>query len=708
MNSMTTKWIKRDYLMVIVFLQIVVYLTVFFDIPIARQVLGFFYFTFVPGFVILKLLKLDEFGWVETVLFSLGFSIAFLMLAGLLLNELFLLFGFSQPLSLVPLMVVLNSLILIGGVLAYLRREDVKIWKSQPTEKSRFPLLFLCLPILSIVGAMYVNVYGNNLILLFTILSISALVIGGVLSKKLLPSNLYPFALLMIAIAILFHATLISSYIVSFGSDVPWEYFVFKSTQNNAYWSSTNPFSGDIGLGRYYSMLSITILPTIYSNLLNMDQMMFKIIFPLIFSFVPLGLYQLWKEHIGKKYAFISAFLFMAGSTFYSEIVSLNRQMIAELFLVLLLLVILNKKMKPVNKIMCFMIFSFALVTSHYSVAEIFLFFISFTAVSLIVLKRPSKNITVPMVVFFFVAMFTWYIYTSGSATFDSFLRFGDFVYRQLGDFFNPTSRGQTVLTGLGMTESPSILNTISRMFAYLTQAFIVFGFVGLITKRSKIHIEKEYFILSLTAMVVLAMLLLVPGLADTLEMSRFFHILLFFLAPFFVIGADFLVKLFSKREGRFVISVLLLIVLVPYFLFQTNFVYEVTGSDSWSVPLSGYRMSALRLYRSCGYIDEQSAYGAQWLSKYVDVKNSALFADESALANVLTIYGISYGGSSLLSNTTIVADNGVVYLSTLNVVEGVIPFGRLSWNSTELSSIFDDLNIICANGGSEIYKHPT
>jgi uncharacterized membrane protein len=705
---MLAKWKSINFLAAILFLQFTVFVTVFFDIPVARQVICFVYFTFISGFVFLKILKLDKLDGVEIVLFSVGLSVAFLMLAGLLTNEFGLLLGVSQPLSLVPLMTVLNSLMLMGVVLVYLRSEDVKIWKSEPIEKSPFVLLFLCLPILSIVGAMYVNVYRNNLLLLFMIIAISLLFIVGVLSKKLLPSKLYPFAVLMIAIAILYHSSLISNYIVPFGSDVPVEYFLFKTTENNAHWSSTLPSLWGLGYGRYNVMLSITILPTVYANILNIDSTwVFKMLYPLIFSLVPLGLYQIWQTYVGKKYAFISAFLFMAQATFYTEMLGLNRQMIAELFFVLLLLVIINKKVKPVNKMMCFMIFSFALVTSHYALAEIFLFFISFTLVSLIILKRPSKNITIPMVVFFFVVMFTWYIYTSGSATFNSFVEFGDSVYRQLGDFFNPASRGQTVMTGLGLIESPSIWNTISRMFAYLTQTFIVFGFVGLVTKRTTIRIEKEHFILSLTAMAFLATLVLVPGLANTLNMTRFYHILLFFLAPFCVVGVVFIVKLLSKRERELAVSVLLLIVLVPYFLFQTNFVYEVTGSDSWSIPLSGYRMNALRLYDDYGYTDAYSVYGAQWLSKNVAVKNSELYADESARASVLIIYGMIYGGYvNGLSNITIVADNGVVYLSTLNVVDGVIPSGRFSWNSSELSSIFDELNIIYANGGSEIYKH--
>jgi uncharacterized membrane protein len=311
------------------------------------------------------------------------------------------------------------------------------------------------------------------------------------------------------------------------------------------------------------------------------------------------------------------------------------------------------------------------------------------------------------MVVFFFVVMFTWYIYTSGSANFNSFVEFGNHIYGQLGDFFNPASRGQTVLTGLGVSESPSIWNTISRIFAYLTQALIVFGFVALITKRGKILIKNEYFILGLAAMTFLGMLILVPGLANAFKMTRFYHVLLFFLAPFCVIGAEFVVRLLSKREKEFAVCALMLVVLVPYFLFQTELVFEVAGVESGSLPLSKYRINALELYGHFGYTDAYSVFGAQWLSRNVDVEKSGLYADASTIYSVLTIYGMIYEGNvNALSNTTLVAANGAVYLSTLNIVDGVIPFGQLSWNTSKLSSIFDDLNMVYTNGGSDIYEN--
>jgi len=708
MNSMLGKWKSRDFLVIILFLQLIVYAMVFFDVPVATQVVGFIYLTFVPGFVITKLLKLDELDRLETVLFSVGLSVAFLMLAGLFVNEFGLLFGVSKQLSLMPLLIILNSFILIGGVLVYLRSENVKLFGAETLRLSPVALLFIVLPILSVVGTLWVNAFENNLVLLVMLMAISLLFVVGLISKKFLPPKLYPLAVLMIGISLLCHSLLVSNYLVTFGSDNPVEYFVFKVTENNAYWSSVFMYPRDVGYGRINSMLSVTILPTFYSSLLNMDATwVLKILYPLIFSFVPLALYQLWQKNVGAKRAFIATFLFMTQSTFYTEMLGLNRQIVAELFFVLLLLVVLSKKMKPFNKMICFTIFGVGLVTSHYALAEIFLIFISFVWISLVAMKRPSRNITVTIVVFFLVAMFSWYLYTSNAAVFDSLVSFGNYVRDQLDQFFDPASRGQTVLRGLGLESPPTIWNTFSRAFAYLTQFLIVVGFIGLIIKRINIHVEKESFMFTVMAMIFLGALIAVPGLASTMNMTRFYHILLFFLAPLCVLGAEFLVKLMSKRRTELGASVLLLIVLVPYFLFQTGFVYEVTRSQSWSLPLSKYRMDAVFLRLYMGYFDESDVFSASWVAKNVDVENSQIYADGASRNDVLTIYGMIYRGYVLgLSNVTIVANNGVVYLSTLNVVDGLIVSGGRLWNSSELSFIFDNLNTVYTNGGSEVYKN--
>ena len=49
------------------------------NIPFLRDVLGFIYLTFIPGVIILRILKLHEIGSIESFLYSVGLSLATIM-----------------------------------------------------------------------------------------------------------------------------------------------------------------------------------------------------------------------------------------------------------------------------------------------------------------------------------------------------------------------------------------------------------------------------------------------------------------------------------------------------------------------------------------------------------------------------------------------------------------------------------------------------
>jgi len=693
---------KTNFLIFTLFLQIIVFVTVILDIPIARQVIGFVYFTFVPGLIITKLLRLNELDRLETVLFSVGFGVVFLIFSGFFISEALFLLGFSRPLSLIPLMIILSSFVIFGAVLVHLRRVDINLFGEGTLFRSFHAVPFACLPILAVVGVMCVNIYQNNLILLFVIILISVLFSIAVIRKELSPSSVYPFAVIMIALCLLYHSSLISNNLVSFNSDVPAEYFVFKITQNAAHWSSTPSIIQDVGYGRLNAMLSITILPTIYSTLLNLDPTwVFKVLFPTIFSLVPLCLYRLWEPNIGKKGAFIAAFLFMANMTFFTEMVGLNRQMVAELFFVLLLLVIFSKKLKTLGRTTCFIVFNAGLVVSHYGLAEIFLLFILVFVIYSILMRRPNRSLTVSMAVLFFTIMFSWYLYTSNASVFSSFVSYGNYVYGQLNQFLTPGSRGQEVLTGLGLTTPPTIWNSFGRAFAYLTEILVVLGFIGLITKRTGAHFEKEQYVLSTTVVILLVLLVLVPGLANTLGITRFYHVLLFFLAALCVLGAEFLTSLVFKQQHlqKIVASIFLLGVLVPYFLFQSGLVYEVTGSQSYSLPLSMHRMSQSFLRSQLGCFDESEVLGASWLSKSIDTQSSKLYSDASSAYDVLIDYGM-IRFAEIISNVTVFSENSIVYLNRANLVEK-------TGMPTSVLPILDFTDKVYSNGGCEIYNNP-
>lgn len=685
-------------------IQIIVYIVLAINVPIVRQVIGFLYLTFVPGMVILKLLKLQSLDWTETILLSVGLSLAFSMITGLFINELSPLIGLSAPLSEVPLIVVISGITLLLSFFSFLSSKSYRFPETGSLKLNSFALLLICLPLLSVLGAIAVNAFGNNLILLLMMITISVLIVLITLSEKLIPPKFYPLALLMISIALLFHTSLISNYIT--GNDIHLEYYVFKLTRDNSRWNSTFSVPQYSVYGEYNAMLSITVLPTIYSVIMNMDETwILKIVYPLIFSFVSLGLYKLFQMHVRKKVAFFSTFFFMSFNVFYTEILGLTRQMVAELFFVLLFFVLLNKKMKHIHKTTFFVIFSVALAFSHYATSYIFIFLIFLTLLSSVFLKNRTRNIKASTVALFLVITFSWYIYISASGPFNAIVRMGDNILRSLAtDFFSPASRGQLVLRGIGMESPQSFLHLISRIFAYATQFFIVVGFYALLTKRKE-SADHEYLAILSLSMALLIMSIVLPNFAISLQMTRLYHILLVFLAPLCVLGGEFFFKSILKSKTEFSVLPLILIILIPFFLFQTNFIFEVTGDDSWSIAFSKYRMDSLKLYY-LGFVDGREVYGVKWLSKNMDLENVTIYNDITARA--LASYGmVPWSKMDELTNTTTVIDNGIIYLGRVNIIDGFILGSRATvWNITDFSYILENMNKVYSNGGGEIYMN--
>jgi len=694
--------------------QLVANALIFLDVSVAKQIFGFAYFTIAPGLLIIQLLKPDEIRKMEILTFSVGLSVAFLMFIGLLVNELGFLFGIPWPLSPVPILTALNIFIFASTILVILRNNYSVLQKLRINGRPHQGHIFLLIIIItSIAGTIWMTMYKDNTILLLTLGLIALLFSIGALSNKIFPSKIYKVAVLIASLAILLHAALVFKYPISYGSDTSYELFIYESTETQGYWNST--LSQEQLHGRLNSMASLTILPTIYSKILNINPLYVrKIIYPIIFSIVPLALFQFWQKNFGHKRAFFAVFLFISSTTFFTEMIGLGRQMIAELFLALLLITIFNNKKSIFNKA-CYVIFSVAMVISHYAVAEIFLGLVSLAILTVLLLTRKlTKKATITMAAFLLVVMFTWYIYTSNSTVFESTLSFGNYVLGQLDEFFNPSSREPTVLRALGLEKPETIWNLISRVFVYLTELLIVFGFMGLITKQVEVKLETEYFFLTLVAMLFLGLVIIMPGMSKTLNVTRFYHILLFILAPLCVLGSEFLTNLFfkNKKYKQNFSSIFLLAVLVPYFLFQSGFIYEVVNNESYA-PVSLHRMDAYRLYFWSGFIDDQSVSGIKWLSSNTDFKRSHIFADLSSIRHELRTYGlIPDWYITPLSNTTILSKGNLVYLNSLNSIHNITVTGMMvaggvyTYPTSELSFL-ENMSKIYTSGGAEIYKNP-
>jgi uncharacterized membrane protein len=553
-----------------------------------------------------------------------------------------------------------------------------------------------------------VNYSGNNTFILLLILAISIIITLVFLDKEILPSNFYPLLLLIIFVCtLLFVSTsyaLVTPYITGAGDQ--WaEYYAFRLTGH--FWNAQLRI--DLP---YYSMVSVTILPVVFSTITAMDtSFLFKLLYPLVGAFIAIGTYKLYQTQTDNKTAFLATFFLITISV--GKGMGPARQQIAQLFYVLLFLIFFKKGISPLKRDVLLIIFGTALVFSHYSLTYIFLLIMLASFLIFVFLdysktgriRISQTKIPLTFVIFFSTIAFSWYIFVNASATFNPLIETVNTVMSNLDQFFNPASRG-TALQGLGLVQTPSIFYEISRDLFILTEFFVVFGFIGIVTRRdqaSKFSIEYKTF--ATLNLAILAINILLPRIADTFLMQRFYQTTLIILAPLAVIGGKVICEFILKnRFKKFYTIALVFVVFIPLFLFQTNLIYEVTQDRSWNLPLSMYRWDANQLHDYI--VSTQEVVGAQWISQHANLSNIAIYSDPASISNVLIAYGMVFGGKYPLTNVTVVAGKGVVYLSTLNVVYGVVPSGQLLWNTSELSYIFDDLSLIYNNEQCVIYQN--
>ena len=709
-----SNWKSGDLLIFVLAIQIITAVSVILNIPVARQVIGFLYLTLVPGMIILKLLKIHDFDLAETALLSVGLSVAFLMFIGLLINELYPLIGISKPLSLGPLIITINFVLLLFCFIVYFREKASNI-SIKSLNISPVIVLLLFLPLAGFFGILQVNNSKGNFLLLVTILMVCGLVSLCVISKKLVPSKFYPLVLFVIMIALLsfVNSSLLTNYIV--GGDIHDEFFVFRLTENKSQWYASARVIDipqfDIEILKANAMISVTILPTIYSQILRLDgTWIFKIIYPLFALFGVLALYQLYCTKTEKETAFLASFFFVSvciGVGWGSD-----KQLVAQLFYVLLLYVLFKRELSPSKRKILFIVFSAALVISHYAMAYLFLFVIACTWASLLFMRKSNGKIMTSLVAIFFTMTFLWNIYISRSAPFVDLIRASESVSRSFFiDFFNPQSRGTFVMRGLAMShETISLWRHISRVLFLATEFFILVGVVkcayALIAKKLKMSFDLEYNILIFVNFAIILFNIVLPGLTGTFLMQRFYQTALLILAPLCILGGKTILEYIPKLKTKNLGMILALAVLIPLFVFQTEFVYALTGDYMSNMTLGMDRMDEVELYT--WITNEQEVLGAQWLPKKVNITQVALYADGQSLRHTLTSYGlINRERMLVLSNTTRTLDNNsFIYLRRINIVHGIMQELNLGqWNTSDISSLINSQNKIYSNGDCDIYK---
>ena len=692
-------------------------------IPVVSEVSAFISLIFINGVLILRILRIHGLGNIETLLYSVGLSIASLMFLGMIIDLIYPLFGIQKPISLIPLLITFTLFTVFLSVLSYYRDGNYKnsVSLSMDIEGLTTPTLFLFLiPFLAIFGTYAVNHYNNNsiLMIMFGLFACMPLLVAY---DRVIPKKLYPLAIFTISIALLLSTSLISNHIT--GWDIHAEFYFSNLVATYSYWDFSIP-------ELLNAMLSLVIIVPIFSKISGLSVIdIFKIIYPIIFALVPVGLYSIFQRQTNKKIAFFSCFLFISVFMFFLEMTYLARQEIGELFFILIMMLIVEDKVSKNNLNILTLFFIPALLVSHYSMDYIYIFLL-ISAYTLILIRKLNLADKIPVIgsweiIRFFLAKddsekdtkkidyrvqllliigitAVYYILVSSSALLFSTVSTLDNLITMGSKFlFNPSS-----LMAIGIvTSEKTLLRSIALVIHLLIELFIGIGILMLINRRTGMKFNENYSIFSVMSFFMLILVLIVPFLAGALNPERFYQIALIFLSVFFVVGwigsfnlLNRILRFRWKKKSVYRNSLKLIAIFLGISLiFNSGAVYEIFGDKPTSMSLHN-TMDGPKF-------NEMEIKGAQWLSEFKT--NNTILADQYRF---LLLNGFNhYNNNRVLINEIHINQSSYVYFGSFNILHdqyGVsvkgsnvlkyYPIGNLT---SFRSRIFDD-------GDSQIYHY--
>jgi uncharacterized membrane protein len=578
------------------------------------------------------------------------------MVLGLAINYIGKWIGVLHPLNTpIILTVFWLSVIVVVGINKQRIYNWVKSW--QKIHPSAYFLMLL--PIMAIIGAEIVNYANSNIVLMVT-LPLIVLVPIMCLTKKI-PQNYWGFAIWMMALAILLHRALISPNLS--GSDNILESSCFRAT----YLGQSFPQVNAVGsfYGTYNTVLSVTILPTMIERITAINGVwIFKLVYPLLLSIVPVAVYELIKGQFNAKYALLSAFLVMSVYTFYTEILITDKTLIATILFAVFLLMYFTKQ-----KWYFLILVGIGVILSHYATAILFVVLM----VGITFVSRKKSDIVMSLI--FIVVGLSWYLTQGNGAS-----------ANHLSDI------GKSLISAnTGIISSSGTINEVVRLFtsgvSYLpfstlilyviSQILVSLGFLyicwRLFIKRVK-DVQLEYLVLSLMLLILLT-LELIPRFSSLIGLDRIYLYCMMALAPFMFVAL-------SKIKGWVVIS---LILVGLFFLTNVGFINQIIGH-----PLSN---SIALDYQGSDYpvFTNQEIKGAEWL---IANHNADVYTD--AYSQLIFYYIDS--STNIKDNLT---DNLMLFKLIPNpVIVNQIPVGsyiylrKYNFNRNELTLVYYDFNV--------------
>jgi len=728
-----------------------------------RAIISFIFLTTIPGLLIMLILKIRKIEFWEYLVYTIGLSIAFLMLAGLAVNWLLpWLHITDKPLSLTPLITSFDIILSIFGLIAYKRNEKISLKISLP-KLNRINKIFFAIPIifpiLSILGVTTLNNGGSNYITMIMLGGVAAYVFLIVILRNRLNNNILPWAILLTSVSLLLMYSLRSWHIL--GWDINQEYLAFSLTNNMKYWNVH-------ALNSAYNLcLSITILPTILVSFLNINsEYIFKLIDPILFSMVPLIVYLTARKILNAGFAFLSVVFFISQYWFIEQIPALARQEIALIFFAGILMLKFDHRLNQSYKYILSLIFGISIILSHYSTAYVWLailiiYFLLSQLAKITKFKNLKLHFSLKYIILMIIFAFLWESQLASTS--------GNFGYF-LTSTITSISKGVSVDMISGGFQRLAFknldinnVNNVKINYQTMTKDYLNKGLV-LFSKETYKNYKPEPILSenilnsafdNIRSPILLILKIFKLLLTDILPIIGIIYLLRLYLfrylrgnkinllnankdkginmlimcmstlpLVFMIIFLPFVATQYNLTrlyiQGLIILSSLTIIggmylllklrmmkfsytimasLLVLFFLYSNGFIYQIVGGPPLLI-LNNFGLEYDRFY-----ITQSDINSAKWLA--INKKsNSMLYSDEVSGLRLTSFGHILDYNYDILPST--IDKRAYVYLSFTNVHKSKV-YKRYDIDLLEYTTPIEFLNsnknLVYNNGGSEIFK---
>lgn len=356
-------------------------------------------------------------------------------------------------------------------------------------------------------------------------------------------------AIYLVSLALLFSTSMQGSYLV--GSDIQSEYWIAKHSMNS--WDMSYPHL-------YNASISTALIAPWLSRVSHIDLVwIFKVVYPAIFAVVPVILFFAYRRLFGQTKALLATAFFVVMPVFFLEMPQLPRQMLAEVFLALMIYATVSQwKYKELVIQVCLL----AMIFTHWTVGLMGVGIVSCVLVARIIPWIKGWRLEPIVMGIVMVSCLAIGLYWGSNVAhglpmkgISNIVTVAEVAtkaatgeYAEIQEYERINSGTNTYLehqeplvqTAIGLDlKGVSPLGIIFRIVQWLTQILILIGCAKVVIWWKRYKIQPEFAVGIFGSLAILGACVLVPNFSGLLGITRFYHLSLFFLAPMLVIGLD-------------------------------------------------------------------------------------------------------------------------------------------------------------------------